>query len=998
MLATLDRALLGVLKGWLDDHRVRLLLRASLFATIVAAIALLAIDPNVPRFGGVVEMQQTPDAVLRDAALKFWAENGQLGRARLFVWFDAIAWASLFALFIATVLLRFDHLLRADGTPPALLGLRLPWALLIALPLIAFAVNAVDAAVTLYALSSAADGATLSPRLHTALHAASWLAVWAWGIAALAAVLLFASWFFKTKTAAGGGAYQRARLRSTVADMLWRSKYTVAILVLYGVLLLGMDQTRDALLRQILDIDDRPLPTLLGWAITLASLLLLARASWYWPRVILRLGWPDAVQIADPQIEAFAKWWCRILGLVPLLLVAVVLARSMHDVRGDPRVVLWLAISIVLIVALAAYYLARVSWRDRSGSEGYYGVATDMASATRDMTRALTLWVSWGAPVLFLVARFTGLMGWTPPLALPVITCGLAAWTAVLGWLAYQSRRDAVPYILILVAIVGVLGILDYTDAHRVRAWTSGVGAFDAAALRTLFIGTAILALFTAALAWFWARDKTTGIGRAVSAVVWIVAIAVLLKIYDRDPGATANPPRPALDEAMRGWLDQLHAELKGRAAGERVPVYLVSAEGGGMRSAYWTASVLARMRSGIEAFDRRTFALAGVSGGAVGVAADRGCSRAAPADASSARACIDRFGHADLWTQLLGGLMFEDAVAMLAPTSWCRNPGCALLGRSYWFEGSMEAALPALASGLRETRAGEPHVFLTVTAVETGARSIQSDIAIDWAHFPGARDVVGLMEADVRLSTAAHNSSRFPYTNPVGAVYGRKCKEEPSQRIALIGMDKPPLCARLQDGGYFDDSATLTTADIFRMMRRCLDAQCGGSADFAGKVTELRQWIKPVVIAIRNEAKYKPGPATELPCMNPSDPVRNPAFPNERPPLAFYPSVISAPVTLYNTREAHIYAAEAELELEAKALWSQLNLRWSEDAKSCGTIDQWIGDKPYRRFDLVDDGTLYPSGWLLSRQAMAAMCKQAERIVPLKVAAPACGAEPDQR
>jgi hypothetical protein len=554
-----------------------------------------------------------------------------------------------------------------------------------------------------------------------------------------------------------------------------------------------------------------------------------------------------------------------------------------------------------------------------------------------------------------------------------------------------------VPYILVVVAIVGVLGILDYTDAHRVRAWTAGVGAFDAAALRKLFVGTVILALATTALAWFWARDNATAVGRVVSGVFWIIAIGAVLAVYDRDPGSTARPSRPALDEAMRAWIEQLHADLGASARTDRVAVYLVSSEGGGIRSAYWTASVLARMRSGIESFDRRTFAVVGVSGGAVGVAADRGCSRASSGDPSAARACIDRFGRADLWTQLLGGLMFEDAIAAVVPTSWCRNPGCGLLGRSYWFEGSMEAALSPLASGLRETRPGEPRVFLTAAVVETGARSIQSDVAIDWAHFPGARDVAAMMDADIRLSTAAHNSSRFPYTNPVGAVYGEKCKQEPSRRIALIGMYKPPLCARLQDGGYFDNSATQTTADILRTMRRCLDGDCGtDDKEFLRKAGELRLRIKPVVITIRNEAKYKPGPPTELPCMNPSDPSRNPAFPNERSPLTFYPAVISSAVTLYNTREAHMYAAEAELELEAKALWSQLNLRWSEDAKSCGTVDQWIGDQPYRRFDLVDDGTLYPSGWLLSRQAMAAMCRQADRVVPLKVAAPACGA--DQR
>jgi hypothetical protein len=146
----------------------------------------------------------------------------------------------------------------------------------------------------------------------------------------------------------------------------------------------------------------------------------------------------------------------------------------------------------------------------------------------------------------------------------------------------------------------------------------------------------------------------------------------------------------------------------------------------------------------------------------------------------------------------------------------------------------------------------------------------------------------------------------------------------------------------------------------------------------------------------IRNEAKYDPGQAGELPCAIPSDRTRDPAFPNERDPLKFYPSAISAPVTLYNTRTAHMYAAEAEVELDIAALWSSLGIASSGAPLQCGPVDEWIGTRPVQRFDLTDDGTLYPSGWLMSQQAMLAMCRQAERELPLRNPAPACA--PAQR
>src|SRR6185312_3873182 len=98
------------------------------------------------------------------------------------------------------------------------------------------------------------------------------------------------------------------------------------------------------------------------------------------------------------------------------------------------------------------------------------------------------------------------------------------------------------------------------------------------------------------------------------------------------------------------------------------------------------------------------------------------------------------------------------------------RSPGCGVLGRAYWFEGAMEASVDGLGEGLaRSSRAGRPHLFLTSTRVETGERWIHSDVLVAPAGFPGACDVLAVLGDDVKLSTAAHDSARFPYTNPVG-------------------------------------------------------------------------------------------------------------------------------------------------------------------------------------------------------------------------------------
>src|SRR5512139_114973 len=170
---------------------------------------------------------------------------------------------------------------------------------------------------------------------------------------------------------------------------------------------------------------------------------------------------------------------------------------------------------------------------------------------------------------------------------------------------------------------------------------------------------------------------------------------------------------------------------------------------------------------------------------------------------------------------------------------------------------------MPELAQGLDGARSPgtSKRLLLGVTRAETGERALESDVRVSENDFPGAPDLVTKMAADLRLSTAAHNSSRFPYTNPVGALYGPRCPEDPRvPEAALAATDataKRELCMRLQDGGYFDNSAALTAEDLLRALALRLDAfacapdAAGASARpaCAGRIA----WVKPVVIAIRN-------------------------------------------------------------------------------------------------------------------------------------------------
>jgi len=82
-----------------------------------------------------------------------------------------------------------------------------------------------------------------------------------------------------------------------------------------------------------------------------------------------------------------------------------------------------------------------------------------------------------------------------------------------------------------------------------------------------------------------------------------------------------APQPRPQLRAAFEVWAAPRLAAWREAEMPGRLPVFLVAAEGGGIRAAYWTAVVLGRLRDRHPGFERHVFGISGVSGGSLGAA-----------------------------------------------------------------------------------------------------------------------------------------------------------------------------------------------------------------------------------------------------------------------------------------------------------------------------------------------------------------------------------------
>lgn len=783
-------------------------------------------------------------------------------------------------------------------------------------------------------------------------------------IAALVIVVCAGLWLFAVPAdqRRPGLRPQRAELRSSIWDIFVRSRYVLATLALLIGLVLGLDQAQDVMYA----VASAPWPdpaqhsrwpgwagALLVYALAAASVWALGFACWLWSRSVCMVVAPGrAARVVPGPADLVARHWARLLGLVPYAVVfflclgviidsskasyaAFALGKPTAAYEGTILSVVTFAIATIVlgllyvrirIVKTDTLYYNAIEWRDwATDAEFVGGMQKDGAI---HKYRLLGVVTPYALPFVALAGAFVCRAvdlypggGAVPSMAFPVILFTLTVWLCFFGWLSMLEVVRAVPWVLVLLVLIGAFGVLGYSDNQRV--WSpivEGSGLAEPwARYRMLAFAGALAAIALAAYAVVMRLARTGAELSKLAVAGWWFLLAALIaavmwlgdryasyrtpKPLDAVSTRPATLGRPTLAQAMSEWLRQLckdHAHQGCAAAGaggsaaaaEPVPVYFVSTMGGGIRAAAWTAQVLQHLEEADPTFRKHTFSISGVSGGAVGAAVYRACGSA---KGTSRTDCLAAFAHADLVSPLLSSWLFEDALARVIPTQWCSTPACGFLSRSAWFEGSMEAAVPGLRQGLWESRRSsdgfEPYLLLNSTWVETGERAIASDLQIHSMQFPGAKDQLAIADHDLPLGTAAHNAARFPYVNAIGQLSAPSVKcdmraddELHADERKASGSDygKRISCGHLADGGYFDNSGGQSSVDALNAMVRCLTVtKTSADRDLYAPCldnlsTDMRNWLRaslvPMIVFIRNGVA--PDAETASDCSRPEQPA----------------------------------------------------------------------------------------------------------------------------
>jgi hypothetical protein len=316
-----------------------------------------------------------------------------------------------------------------------------------------------------------------------------------------------------------------------------------------------------------------------------------------------------------------------------------------------------------------------------------------------------------------------------------------------------------------------------------------------------------------------------------------------------------APDKRPTVPEAVRAWYAQAEPVYREIYPEKPVPMLIVATAGGGIRAAYWTATILERLEKdlSLEAFPGKEihtenlmrnllFAISGVSGGSVGAAAYA----AAVHDHAVNRTRIEptKYLREDFLAPGIASMVFIDGPLNVLPDFGQIDRGEAL-ERGFELASRTEkdkeelvshkflSFFPVITDKGPKLRSWRPALLLNATHEGTGRRIITSHIQIEDNVFLDSDDALTLLNSDMRLSTAAHNSARFSFVSPAGNLISAK---EPGKRLGYV-----------IDGGYFENYGAETALEL---ARAALDVEISDK----GKKVKLEKKVKLVVLQISSD------------------------------------------------------------------------------------------------------------------------------------------------
>ena len=324
--------------------------------------------------------------------------------------------------------------------------------------------------------------------------------------------------------------------------------------------------------------------------------------------------------------------------------------------------------------------------------------------------------------------------------------------------------------------------------------------------------------------------------------VVWAAAGSMLADNHAVRVIPNSQPMQTQFAKAVEKW----HAAAKRAYGRDDPPLIIVSAAGGGLRAAYWTATVLGALQDQDPNFGKSVFAISGVSGGSLGAAVFVTTLAQPPEQLRQLKTCppgdrqyqcvADAVLAQDFLAPAVAGLLFPDLIHKFVPVIPNGHDRAAALEKGWeqaWTDAGFgdqtwkERSFTSLWSG---TNGVLPALLLNGVHVATGKRIVTSNLRVSDIPLADTYDALhDVLEVDIPVSTAVHNSARFTYVSPAGTL-----------RQGGTGA----IRGRIVDGGYFENFGATTALETLNAVSEELRA--------------TQKNFRPFIIEISNDPKVE--------------------------------------------------------------------------------------------------------------------------------------------
>jgi hypothetical protein len=539
--------------------------------------------------------------------------------------------------------------------------------------------------------------------------------------------------------------------------------------------------------------------------------VLLSLSVWFSARLLEKCYEKRLPEFYKPEFDRLYKNIPRLLGVMPLFSLAYGIWATQETLQNssDPTpkffLVLWMIIDLILSALLFYLFISRIKlfeqFENSNELKPLSSLASDKYGEGLFGQTFENIFVNIACFVFSLLSLPMIVAAKKSPLAIGLI----AVWLSIVFinvvlffWQKTQKSKISIVRTCSISLMASIPPVLFMPPTFLPDL----LGSISVVAISL----TILVIVFSTIYDWG-LQTKIPGI----TILIVLILVSSAFNLNDNHRFRQFSKPEksvlPALESSFQQWLAN-RPDLD-RFSNKPYPVYIAAAQGGGIYAAYHAATTLTKLTEYFPSFPQHIFAISGVSGGSLGASAFSSLVKVGGISGQPLSQTASQLFSSDLLAPLLTMGLFPDLIQrfIFFPIyDWDRATGLEVAFEKAWDK----LTFPNQDNPLRQSfyqhwqpQGIAPALVLNTTVVETGDRLVISPFKI---QLPNKENIaIDEPNLDLKLSTAAVLSARFPYFTPVG--WYQRSSDKSKWRLA--------------DGGYFDNSGIPTALDIGRSLQR---------------------------------------------------------------------------------------------------------------------------------------------------------------------------------